>query len=125
MASLNDVLIGVFYFLPERNGEKKFKYDTDRFMEFFYYSRNRYQSLQKVAFDEDGVAPRCSQLSEALDGLLITGMLENWTHEPDYYRISKSVNVAWNIVRKRVGRQIGELKRLSEEFYKAFGHNGI
>jgi hypothetical protein len=122
MHNVSDILLGIFFFIPNNENGRKFRYDFESFTNFFYERRKKYSVLQKIPFDSDGVCPTSKVLDSALTGLLVSSLIEHWTHEPNHYRISKALDISWKNVRPRIKDSLGELEKLSAEFYSVFGN---
>jgi hypothetical protein len=117
--NFHDIFVGILAYFPE--GKDKFGWDDKLFKSFFYNKKKEYSILDFLAFDTDWSYPLSSQIDEGLATLrqsrLITCDMDFNPHFDEACKISFE-----EFVRAKLnGKELGELEKLSGEFYNKFG----
>ena len=127
-ATLDDLLVGdelLVAVLSEFPPDAKLNLDeaiiTDAFYKVRLNGNQKYDELfANYSFDEDGVVPYSSEISEGLRNLRQTALVEKFNPTFTYYQLSPGIKIRFQkfIAPRLTDKQIALIKSLSEDMKK-------
>ena len=118
--NFHDIFVGVLAYFP--NGEDKFVWNDELFNSFFYNKREEYSILGFLSFDTDGVSVSSRQIDEGRDTLRQSRlMIYDLGFKNSYFDKACRISFEKFVKGKLNETELGELEKLSKEFYEEFG----